>query len=286
MQTFIDLIKNDFDVTKNNFNELILNHSGIRYSPNPPGLFGFSEYRWIKLETSGVKLQSELYKKYNHLTELIEVLLSDVPKEYLTKFIQSKKSVFSYIEQNSQVWKGNTQAINDDGINELDKQLNLIKDIFQKEDSSYIFVPDTNALITNPEIEKWDFGVSSFEILLMPTVLSELDHLKISGRNENVRGKSNRLIKQIKEYRRRGRLSDGIPLVKNKSTFKTFAIEPEFSRTLPWLKEGNGDDRLLASFIEVLRHNPNDYVTLVTADINLQNKAEFANLPFIDVPEE
>jgi predicted ribonuclease YlaK len=55
--------------------------------------------------------------------------------------------------------------------------------------------------------------------------------------------------------------------------------------TLPWLDAANDDDRLLASFLEVMRQFPHSAVLLVTRDINLQNKAEFANVCFIEPPE-
>lgn len=284
MNTFIEAIQNDFDIVKENFTEFILNYSNLRYSPCPPGFIGFSDYSWSELTPAGVKFQSDLYLKYNHLMEIVEVLLSDVPSEYIAKFKECKRIVLSFIEQDTQIWNESLQEITQSGINELDIQLKLVNDLFRQNMNSYIYVPDTNALLINPELEKWDFECSKFEILLMPTVLSELDHLKLFGRNEIVRTNANKLIRQLKEYRRRGRLIDGVTLKKEKSTIKTFAIEPDFSKTLSWLKADNGDDRLLASFIEVLRKNPNDYVNLVTADINLQNKAEYANLPFVEVP--
>ena len=55
--------------------------------------------------------------------------------------------------------------------------------------------------------------------------------------------------------------------------------------TLPWLKADNNDDRILAGFIEIMREHPRCQVILVTRDMNLQNKAEYAGLPFIEPPE-
>ncbi|WP_080848631.1 PIN domain-containing protein [Cytobacillus gottheilii] len=45
----------------------------------------------------------------------------------------------------------------------------------------------------------------------------------------------------------------------------------------------NNDDRILASLITLLRKHPNNYVNLVNEDINLHNKAEYANVPFVEV---
>lgn len=285
MRSFIEIIKDDYVSIKDNFAKFILEFSGIEYTPCPPGMFGFSDYSWKKLHSEGVRLQTEIYKKYKHLSELIEVLLSNIPDEYQSKFQESKRTFLSFVEQDEQIWKANIQEVCISGIGELEMQQKLLIDLFECTGNSNIFVPDTNALLINPELEKWEFDCGQFVILLMPTVLSELDQLKLFGRNESVRGNANKVIRQLKEYRRRGRLIDGVTLKKDKSIIKTFAIEPDFTRTLSWLKSDNADDRLLASFIEVLRNQPNDYVTLVTADINLQNKAEFANLPFEEVPD-
>jgi len=64
----------------------------------------------------------------------------------------------------------------------------------------------------------------------------------------------------------------------------SIAVEPDFNKTLPWLDSSSADDRLLASFFDVVRRFPHSPVTLVSRDINLQNKAEFATLPFVEPP--
>ena len=55
--------------------------------------------------------------------------------------------------------------------------------------------------------------------------------------------------------------------------------------TLPWLEENNNDDKFLTSILEVMRRNSKSIVYLVTNDINLQNKAEYSMIPFIESPE-
>ena len=56
------------------------------------------------------------------------------------------------------------------------------------------------------------------------------------------------------------------------------------ANSLPWLQETNNDDRLLAYFLEIMRLHVRSTVILVTGDINLQNKAEYARLPFLEPP--
>lgn len=109
--------------------------------------------------------------------------------------------------------------------------------------------------------------------------------LKVNHRDVNVRDKAERLIRQIKEYRRRGSLMEGVPLQGGVSTVFAIPIEPKVEQSLPWLDPANADDRFLASALEIMRSRPRSPVALVTRDLNLQNKAEFARFPFIEPPD-
>jgi predicted ribonuclease YlaK len=68
-------------------------------------------------------------------------------------------------------------------------------------------------------------------------------------------------------------------------TVKTMGTEPNFQKTLHWLDSGNNDDRIIASLLEVQRSNPSAIIALMISDINAQNKAEVAHLPYIEPPE-
>lgn len=167
----------------------------------------------------------------------------------------------------------------------LDKQIALPGNLYQPVEGFAIYVPDTNALLANLSLETWRFPDSpKFTIVLTPTVLAELDQLKVNHRVEQVRAKAEGLITRIKGYRARGRLTDGVPLVSKVSTLLALAYEPNVAETLPWLDPANNDDRILASFVEVMRRFTRSPVLLVTRDVNLQNKAEFARLPFVEPP--
>ncbi len=91
--------------------------------------------------------------------------------------------------------------------------------LYNNHNIKIILVPDTNALLNNNILSKW-----KFELLLILTVLTELDKLK--------------------------------------------------------------NDIIVSSFLEVIRNYPNSDVRLVTSDINLQNKMEFDELPFIEPLEK
>jgi hypothetical protein len=54
---------------------------------------------------------------------------------------------------------------------------------------------------------------TSFTLILTPTVLKEVDLHKVDERSSARRAKAERLARQIAEYRRRGSLLRGVPLV-------------------------------------------------------------------------
>ena len=64
---------------------------------------------------------------------------------------------------------------------------------------------------------------------------------------------------------------------------RSIAPEPDMRNSLPWL-DPNKDDRVLASILEVMRSHPRSPVILVTRDINMQNKAAHAAIPYVDPP--
>jgi predicted ribonuclease YlaK len=81
-----------------------------------------------------------------------------------------------------------------------------------------------------------------------------------------------------------GALLDGVPVKKGSVFIRSFAREPDVPRAVPWLDATNQDDRILTSVIEVMRAHPRSRVALVTRDINLQNKADFARLYLLEPP--
>jgi hypothetical protein len=65
---------------------------------------------------------------------------------------------------------------------------------------------------------------------------------------------------------------------------KMVPTEPRMAELPNWLDPNSKDDRLVGSCLELQFQNPSVNVILVTGDINLQNKAEMAFLPFCEPP--
>ncbi len=289
MQTIIGNLKEMSHELQMLLEDILLNHSSI-YLWNKPSdsvavISVYGNYAYKELKEEGRQLQAKLLEKYRCFYALISVLLKGQPKDTLRELSQVNKVIIPIIEQ-SHTWCKTTQEALERAIQALLTHLILLNRLYDPSAGEATYVPDTNALLYNTKLEDWEFSETpKFTIALLPTVLSELDSLKVNHRNEDVRKKAEKLIRMIKEYRRRGKLTTGVTLVKGKSQIQALAIEPTMKESLPWLDSNNNDDRLLAGVIEVIRSRPRSPVIEVSRDINFQNKAEFANIPFVEPPE-
>lgn len=288
MNTVIENLNKDVINLKSLFEDFFLNHSEIYYDPQRDSelvLIGRSDYRWKELNNEGKQIQNKLLKEYKEFINLVLVLIKDVSKNMKNDFEKCSSEILSCIEQNQQVWVESTEEVLSKVSEYIDKQMEVVDSLYDPKEDSLIMVPDTNALLSNPDIENWKFeDVTKFNLLLVPAVSSELDRLKVFHNNVNIREKCKKIIRRLNEYRRRGTLTEGVPVIKNKIWVRAIAVEPDFNNTLSWLDIQNNDDRILASFIEIMRLHPNSKIILVTNDLNLQNKAEFARIPWVTSP--
>lgn len=243
-------------------------------------------YAFDDLPIEKKRFQSRLGEDHKHFISVVRALLRAQPDSVRNTVDQLEKTVREIIEQTHCVWYSTTDEAMTAAKKAIDELLDAISCLHDPAEGSVVLVPDTNALIHSPAFQAWTFdGLPKFEILLVPTLLSELDTLKNEHRNPDVRQKAQDVIRQIKEYRRRGSLNDGVVVVTNRIRLRASAVEPQVQEVLPWLSTASPDDRMLASCVEAMRAHPRSSVALVTGDINLQNKAEFALVPFIEPPE-
>ncbi len=240
------------------------------------------DYWWKEISVEGKRLQSKIRKEYDKFRVIVGSLVGNSKFDELESIDMIINRV---IDQEGSVFEETISKVFQRTREEFSK-IDHFLDILHSSNETTIFVPDTNALIFNPRIENWKFDdIGSLSIVLSPTVLSELDKLKVEHRNPDVREKAKKLIGQIKEYRRRGSLLEGVNVKDKKIWLKSVAVEPDFDNTLPWLDVENNDDRFIASVLEIIRNNIRSSVIIVTGDINMQNKAEFSCMPYIEPPE-
>ena len=178
------------------------------------------------------------------------------------------------------------QAANDRALRRDAAKLEKILDVLEAVGNHLtIIIPDTNSLLVEPDPVNYRgiAGTRSLVFVLLPTVLGELDRLKIEHRNPDVRDKAKRTITRIKGWRQQGSLPAGVTVDK---TIKVIARhnEPDMSKTLSWLDPDVQDDRIIPSVLEIEAEQPAAQVILVTDDINLQNKAEAAVVEFAETP--
>jgi hypothetical protein len=243
------------------------------------------KYHWKELDNSQKSIQIKLIKNYKLVSELLSLFFMKSTKNLIRKYEQADKVIKKWIEFESSWHISGDKVKNEKKLRKDFNELFELIGILDVHNSNHlILIPDTNSLIQSCDPNKYKNAVSNEEyaFLLIPTVLHELDELKILHRNENVRNKAKKAITRIKGWRNQGSLISGITVNKT-ITVKTIASEPDMNNTLSWLDKDNSDDRIVAKVIEVQNEFPASRVVLVTGDINLQNKAEAALIEYSEI---
>jgi hypothetical protein len=241
--------------------------------------------KWGNLEAVGLEEQARLLQSSDVFFSVLETLLSGQTESYRKEVGKAKAEFHELITQGKSCQYESIDHAVKAAKKAMQVALSALARLYDGKGGEVCYVPDANALLYNTELDAWQFnGVPAFTVVLTPTVLSELDDLKVRG-DDKVQPKAEKLVRQIKEYAGRGDLSEGVTLATGMSVVRSLAAEPDMAHTLSWLVPGNKDDRLIASFLEVMRHHPNCEVFLVSRDRNVQNKASFASLPVIAPPD-
>lgn len=236
------------------------------------------DYSWGELTIEQRAIQTQLKRNYEPIAELLKLFLSQAPKDLIRQLDRSDKQFRTWLELHSNWSISDTPAKNEAALRsdvaELEKILAILEATGKGE---IIVVPDTNSLLACTDPTKYRNVVNneSITFMLLPTVLSELDKLKIDHKNEDVRNKAKGAITRIKGWREQGSLHSGVIVDK---TIKVRAChsEPSMKRTLSWLDENVNDDRIIASVLALQAEAPSSRIVLITDDINLQNKCDAA----------
>jgi hypothetical protein len=250
-------------------------------------VFIANDYYWDTADESQKRLQLNVLRTYLSWFEHFNLLFNDAPKRIQKQITGTHATVKKWIEKEDGWYVPSTideaKKTFHEQIQTYSQLLNLFK---SSNDPDIILVPDTNALIKAPDVGSYGAAVEheKYTVIILPTVLSELDKLKTTHRNEDFRGKVESVIRRLKGMRQQGNMHEGV-IVNKVITVKMIAQEPDFNKTLSWLDPTNNDDRIVAATLEVQRGEPSSKVILISADINHQNKAEMANIPFIEPPD-
>ena len=260
METTIQKTVNRLSEIKDQIILLLSVYSKIKRTifPGDGIISAYGNYSYEGLPTEAIPLQDKILKDFNIQFNIVESLIIDSAEQHKKEINENKKIILRSILQDHRTWNKDIH----EAIETLKKCFNVIIQVLSQlypiNDPKPILIPDTNALYYNSEIEKWKFkDFNKFTIALTPSVLKDLDKHKIEHKNELIRLKALKLISMIKEYRRRGKLTDGVVIRKEFVDLKSIAIEPDFSKSLKWLDEKNEDDRLIAEAFEIMRSNCN-----------------------------
>ncbi len=287
MLTIAQALADDASRIKGDLRVLIGEHSRLSRRPEYDDfvvLNRLGDHDWAKLSVDARRLQTKIWREYTTYRDLVRVLIRGLTGESRREFDKADDLIRQHVEQQNSTWCKTPEEALVKTLAAFDAIADIMERLYSA-DGVFVMVPDTNALIANPDFGTWTFDQSPcFQIVFTPTVLAELDELKISHRVPEVRTKAESVIRRIKELARRGNLHDGVPVVKDRITARSIAIEPDMAESLPWLDASNNDDRFLASVIEIIRENVRSAVAIVTGDVNLQNKARFARVPFCEPP--
>ncbi len=255
--------------------------SGI---PSFPGQREYYHF-WYRLSHDQNRVLMRLKQSFESWVERFTLLTAKTGGQKSDDIRRAANSLpWWFREENSTLPPTNEQA-----KEQFREDIAIFYEVLQFIESSdsrdLVIVPDTNAIIAAPDPAQYAavVGAPGFNFILVPTVLAELDKLKVVHRDNTFRSKVEGVINRIKGWRTQGSLLQGVTVNKT-ITVKMIAVEPNFEDTLRWLDATNQDDRIIASVLELQCDQPSAKVILVTSDINLQNKAEMANLPFVEPP--
>lgn len=137
---------------------------------------------------------------------------------------------------------------------------------------------DTNSLLHYKLFSKIDWNsllnADRVNLIICSTVLSELDKLKYSAPNINIRNRSKKILSKLNDYIDQDNITENI--------FIYFQIiEPNINWSKESLNKDIPDDRIIAT---VLGSNSLNSSILVSSDIGLRLKAKSKNISTFELP--
>ena len=267
MQSVIHYINTEVLNLKKLLNNLMECSDIVRWNYSRIVVSGAGDYQWEALNDNGRKIQDQLCNEYARFISLIRFLLTDLTGTQQRVLSTSAQKVQNLIEQSGLLFKMDKEEQLNDAVKALDLLFQLIAAAYEVTEEYCIIIPDSSALIANPELEKWNFDeIHRFKILLLPIIANDLD--KDTANNE--------IKNKILEYAKRGSLLEGIKI--NEQNIIQLAGDLQIEKTLPWLDINDNYDKIIATYFEIVKVNPHSQVVLITNNSSLQEKALLSNV--------
>jgi PIN domain len=249
-------------------------------------IFICPEYYWGELSAEQRVMQMQLKRTYEPVSELLHLLLTSAPEDLVRQLEEADKQFRIWLELQDNWSLSPNASENEKNLRSAAAELEKVLSILEvRGNGEILVVPDTNSLLRQPDPTAYRSlaRAQAFHFLLLPTVLGELDRLKIEHRNPDVRDKAKAVIARVKGWRQQGSLNSGVTVDKS-ILVRACHKEPDMKRTLSWLDPNVQDDRIIASVLALQAEQPSSRVVLVTGDINLQNKADAAMVETAESP--
>ncbi len=273
--------------------DALLDASTIRgVNPNRPDagvvFLGAADWGWGPSDPTLSAAQMHLTARYQAWFDRFQLLFPHPTPEVASEITSVDEFVRRWAERPG-TWDHSIPRTIDDAKQVVAEQFDVFDRLLEiaahAGSETLRLVPDTNALIRNPDLASYARSAPSptFTIHLVPTVLAELDNLKDRGRTQDLRDQAQGVVRRLKGLRDKGNLASGVKLTKT-ITVQTEAREVDVRAVLDWLDPTVPDDRLLAAALRLQSDHPSGAVLLVTSDLNLQNKADAVGLPYIETP--
>ena len=273
--------------------EALIDASTIRYvNPNDGDsdvfFVGAADWGWGPSDPDVSASQMQLLKRYHAWFERFRLLFSHPTPDVASTIQGVDEFMRRWIERPDtfdHTIPGSLDAAKPVASQEFTK-LDSLLDVAAKSGTDTLrLVPDTNALIRNPDLASYARTAPSpsFVVHLVPTVLGELDDLKDRGKTQDLRHQAQSVVRRLKGLRDKGNLAAGVTLTKT-ITAQTEAREVDVRAVLDWLDPTVPDDRLLAAALRLQSDHAAGSVVLVTSDLNLQNKADAVGVPYMETP--
>lgn len=289
--SYLDRLRAELDYIESAL-RTIIRESKIRYvNPNRPGdngiVVGAADWGWGPSDPPHLAARMQLLERYRNWFGRLNLLFPHPTPEVENTLTGTSEFVHAWLLR-PDTWDHTIPATPDEAERVAEQQLTQFRNLLDVAaftgTNEPRLVPDTNALLRNPDLASYEAVTNTprFTIHLVPAVLNELDDLKDRGRTEDVREKARSVVRRIKGLRDRGNLREGVKLAGSISV-QLEHREPD-TGLLEWLDPSVPDDRLLASALQLQSGHPSGVVVVVTSDINLQTKAEAAGLPYAETP--
>ena len=280
MPSIATRLQSDLDALTDRIADLIREMPVERHRKHAGIVFLAPTYYWGKMSLEQLNCQISIKRDYEEWIDIFNSVFANAPDHLDRSVAKADNRLRQWIELKSNWSISYDRAANEEGLRADAKAFyDMLAILDANGPTATMLIPDTNAIVSQPSPSQYMSiaGNDTFIFLLLPTVLAELDALKINHRNDDFRKKVTKVITRIKGWRNQGSLREGVKVDRTISV-KAVASEPKMGNSLPWLDNSNRDDRIIASVLEVQSSHPNARIILITGDVNLANKADVARI--------